>query len=182
MCQDHFSHISICAVVCVVLFPCSYLSSLSNHSSNPLCAGNRVHLLLVCKWLGPGYLNLPAPPLAARWADRQRVTTGELKSPAFPTVGKTVFCSVWVNQKWEQDRPLLNSKRTRAPRRPVLDVFVGKCIRGVLAHPPPTQSRPGPARQTTELLINGGAVKGSRRVINWAQDLICNVLMKWERG
>lgn len=88
MYQHYFSHIRICAVIRVVVFPCSCFSSLSNHSFNHLCAGKDAHLLLVCKLLGPGYLNLPAPPLPARWADFQRVTTGELQSPAFPAVAK----------------------------------------------------------------------------------------------
>lgn len=62
-----------------------------------------------CCWFAnywaPGYLNLPAPPLAARWADRQRVTTGELKSPAFPAVGKLSSALFDFTKNRKQDRP-----------------------------------------------------------------------------
>lgn len=62
-----------------------------------------------CCWFAnywaPGYLNLPAPPLAARWADRQRVTTGELKSPAFPAVGKLSSALFELTKNKKQDRP-----------------------------------------------------------------------------
>lgn len=59
---------------------------------------------------------------------------------------------------------------------------------GMCTHPVTTQ--PLPERKVPEawpcsmvgLVINRGAVQEGCRMINWAQDLICNVLMKMKRG
>ena len=59
---------------------------------------------------------------------------------------------------------------------------------GVRTHPVTTQ--PLPERKVPEawpcgmvgLVINRGAAQEGCRMINWAQDLICNVLMKMKRG
>lgn len=181
MCQDHFSHISICAMVALssflvpifLLFPIIPPTLYAQGSSCTCCWFANYWPPVTSTYPRPH--SLPDGPIANAW----RLESSNLRRSRLLENCRLLCLSL---PKIRTRPALLNLKHTRAPRRPVLDVFVGECIRGVLAHPPPTQSRPGPARQTTELLINGGAVKGSRRVINWAQDLICNVLMKWERG